>query len=80
MTTRKPSSGQGRESCINKLIAVLTACTLPMQAQARPNPSLEMGIRNKQNKKQTLAVDLLAIVSCWKSKGGLSVRVYPLGS
>jgi hypothetical protein len=39
-------SGHSRAATHYELTPIMKACTKPVQAQARQNPSIEMGMRN----------------------------------
>lgn len=52
-----------RGSCTQELTVVMAACRKPVQAQTRPNASMD---RRVGHTVLPLAVELLGTVSCWK--------------
>lgn len=65
------------DRCSFELTVVITACTEPVKAQARINPSRKMGDGHKI---PPIDMKLLVIVRYWQRERQFSSRVLPLVS
>jgi hypothetical protein len=70
MATRKYTAG----SCTYEVTDIVTACTRPVQVQARPSFSMEREVKHTI---PALAVEQMAVVSSWERKRQFSPRVNP---